>query len=448
MTKRTKRHRCLCMECNVLQDELYHPFWTTPNDRNLHVMDNDSQGICLPCMDTLIHSTNTEHATNKIIGYLTTQQKTEYLENVAAHEYNTLLDMGAVVLPYKNHSKFTDPLTLMFYSMIKENRIQTLKDNMHQVEQSASVEHRLWSNLYSESDGRAKGSKLGTSDLNQHCLPFLATYISRKLFPHRSFALQAHHNMTRSNEHILQGSQKSIRQNSITNQNDTEAVLHTEKINVLIRGPNLDTDQTPHIDGFSMKLILLIIDKTGNHGYKFNYVPKSHNLTSAHKDMVTEPLPKDLIETIHAERGSIIVFFENLIHSGGPASTPTMTSTPTPKPDNVNYIPFGRMLHEIHINRINWFHKQNKEHSHPTVSPTDISFQLSLRYGTITNEDNTPNRTNTWYVNQTNDSAIEAPIRTVLQQHSNSGREYLRNNDAAYIKRICQGLRSSRRVKS
>ena len=428
-TPYTMPRRKNCKTCENKEAILYHPFWSNANNERLHVKEKDyNSPICSQCVIMLKREHN-----DALVGCLKESEKKEYIDNVKAQLYNSLIEDGAVVInDLPCIKQIINDLTIYFYSRVKEDKILLLKDSKLK-DTPATTDHRVWSNIYNEDNNTA------TNTVHSLCSPLL-TLVTPKLMPHRHYALTAHRNFTslinNTNETLLQGSDRSIRKCSIENQKIVDNVLIVEKINVLCRGPKLNSIQTAHVDGNSMKLLLLLVDYTQATGYNFHFLPGSHNISN-HNELLETKLPLKCLEEIRAASGSIIAFFENTIHSGGHSSK-NGTNNTTGRNPLLNCTRSERLKHNEYIKNIKWFKDKSL--------PTDISFQILLRYGLITCSSTEPNKTNKWYGNITSDDGeANTPIQKELQNCSNNAQQHLRKLDKDYIQCMTLGKRASTR---
>jgi len=428
-----------CKSCfeRYPQSELYYVFWDEPNSLGCHV-DNSSVPKCFECIEVL--SDEEENCRGRVIGYLTKLQREDYFKNVTSDEYKALIEKGAVVFKDDKQYEAMNNLTRMFYGSVKDRKISTLKETVLQNTPLGSNPHRVWSNIYSD---EPKSRNNETNKYNAMCSPLL-TRISSKLVPHRFYALMAHRNyigrIEQTNKRLFEGN-VSIRQHYVDSLRKLEDVLCLEKVNVLARGPKADSCQTPHIDGNSFKLLLLLVDYTAGNGlYEFKYLPGSHDIENVQK-FQHEKFPLELMETINAKEGSVIAFFEKTIHGGGRGGSNPRNDGDRSNSD-LNYEPADRIIHNQYIEGVEWF--KGNEHT----LPTDVSFQLALRYGSMTDCSNVPNRTNTWMMGSTEDDGNGiTKVEEELKECMNNGLNELRKLDKVYINSIAFGRRVSPRKK-
>ena len=335
-------------------------------------------------------------------------------------------------------------LTREFYESVRDSDISPLKETVL-LNFVGENPHRVWSNIYSTEDADKRNYSAKMNKYNGLCSELL-THVSAKLVPHRHYALMAHRNyvnrIEQTNNFLFQGN-VNIRKHAVNKLRELEDILSVEKVNVLARGPNVDKCQTPHIDGKSFKLLLLLVDYTAGNGlYEFKYFPRSHNIGDAVK-FERKIFPLRLMETIHARQGSVIAFYEKTIHGGGRGgSSPRNDEDGTNS--HLNDVSSDRIIHNQYIERTKWFTSNER------TLPTDVSFQLALRYGCMTDSSNHPNRTNKWMKGSTEDEDNgDGPteIEKELKGCKNKAERELRKSDLAYMNFIALSHRVSPRRK-
>ena len=434
--------------CNGCQQRgvLNYPLWSIPNSSGLHVDLLDNKPLCADCC-IIKAKDDDKKERGDFIGYLSEKEKDEYIKNVVAEEHNNLLEEGVTVIDGESLKQGPSEiyLSLEFYNMLKEADLAPLRENVDDITKQSTNDYRVWCNLHSEEESRWNNT---TSKMNNLCTPLL-TELGARLMPHRHFAKLAHrrYNLHINNtmEFLLDGD--NIRQQAILQhqQQNTDAVLCLEKVNVLVRGPPLKSRQGPHIDGKSYKLIVLLVDYTDESGYEFLYLPRSHNINDLGRFLKTE-LPEKLMKSLRVKKGDLIVFFENTIHSGGKASEANDDALGTTSHSDYNA---GRRIKiEELMNRFVWFRHDEE------MFPSDISFQLSLRYGYLSDPGNNPNRSNLWFKNVTSDEdkenvkpEKETPIEMEIRTSMDNGKRELSEMDIDFMRRLVKapGWRKSRR---
>ena len=439
----TKLPKCKgCEQRNIP----YHPLWSFPNSSGLHV-DLNKQPLCEKCIIKTKDDKDNK-GLGTFIGYLSKQETEEYRKNVEADVHKKLLEEGVAVidgLSLKKGQSVSD-LSLLFYKMLRDKKLRPLRESVDDIKKKSTNDHRVWNNIYSEDDNK---SNKNTAKMNALCTPLL-TELASRLMPHRHYALTAH---LRYKSHInntmgslLDGG--NIRKRAIDHQRDTDAVLNLEKVNVLVRGPQLKSRQGAHIDGLSYKLIALLVDHTEG-GYEFLYVAGSHNIKN-HMKLLDKEFPERLMKRMLVKKGDLITFFECTIHSGGKASKQNDDATETTT-GHSNCDHGSRLMHNEWIKGLNWF-----KHAEGTL-PSDVSFQLSLRHGYLSDSGTVPNRTNLWYKNlvsnDENNSEYddepkkETQIELEIKASRNNGQQRLSSMDSDFMDRMTRvdGWRKSRR---
>ena len=437
-----------CRSCNgkKQQSQLFHPFWDVPNSRGYYVDDWSDPTLCFKCIETLKEEDN---GGRKLIGFLRKDEKKEYVKNVSSAEHRTLIKNGAVVLEEEKLKETMNRLTLLFHKSVRERDIKKLNETFSLNGKVGKNPQRVWANIYSTENGDMRNNRATMEKYNALCSQLL-TSVSSKLVPHKHFALLAHRNFVgrseQTNDSLFEGN-GSIRKRSVQKLRELEDTLMVEKVNVLGRGPMVDRCQTPHIDGNTFKLLLLLVDYTAGNGlYEFKYFPSSHNIEDVGK-YEWEVFPLNLMESIYARQGTVIAFYEKTIHGGGRGGCVDRNDAHGRMNHNRNCGSSDRILHNDYIDGKKWFK------GYESVPPTDISFQLALRYGDMTDSSNSPNATNTWLKGSTLDeygngdglTEIEEDFKrsVTLKKAEND----LTVSDQSYMKIIAFAHRGSRRMK-
>ena len=98
--------------------------------------------------------------------------------------------------------------------------------------------------------------------MNNQMLPF-ETELGPILFSHEYYASIA---VSYGEGWKWQGRKKEI------NEIYQQPLLKVQDVNALIKGPSLDEAQSPHVDGYGLKLVVIFVDTCSGDGYEFRYI--------------------------------------------------------------------------------------------------------------------------------------------------------------------------------
>jgi hypothetical protein len=271
----------------------------------------------------------------------------------------------------------------------KENKSHSLKHNNRsdtkttteigtdKEEKESSTDHpaRRWLNLFRLDEHG------GDSKLNNQMLP-LETQLGRILFCHEYYASMAVSYGEGWNGEMSEWEGRSKEINDIYQQ----PLVKVQDVNALIKGPSLNEAQSPHVDGYELKLVVIFVDTCSGDGYEFRYIKGSHALFSMHEGYAKRTrLPMKDMTTIRVQEGHCIVFWESVVHAGGAASTCNPLVGKAAERANERYKSLGS-------DGFKFFGGNDT-----TTLPSDLSLQVTLQYAGCPSGSNIPNRTNTWY---------------------------------------------------
>jgi hypothetical protein len=243
--------------------------------------------------------------------------------------------------------------SLMEYTGVKAN-VDYLTNSM---QKGGYKNHsgRKWQNIY-PGEGR-HDYKEDCARITEATLP-LITLIEQCICPHDCYA---------RNAAILRNEIKSCHERT-TNIKYHE-LLTLRRINLLLRDQTLEDRQSLHIDGRYFGINAILVEKCGDDGYNFHYIPKSHTRINTHNECVW--VPKSFVRHAIIQQGELVVFAPSLIHAGGRASSPKSTQVNGYGYKNYgdHYIPWGDTHREQRYRNIGGYDKW-----------TDVSFQFMLSH--------------------------------------------------------------------
>lgn len=383
-----------CFKCNKSSSEVTArcvPYYKTADfgDGTRHIS-STTPSLCDNCGKEEIISGD-----ERVIGMLTSSYAEQY-EAAAARSMRHMDDLifdGLTVINDRQLMVLMQNLAegqlwpCMFSA--EENKSHPLKHNNRsdpkttteigtdKEEKESSSDHpaRRWSNLFRLDEHG------GDSTLNNQMLQ-LETLLGRIFFPHEYYASMA---VSYGEGWNGEMSEWEGRKNEI-NDMYQRPLLKVQDVNALIKGPSLDEAQSPHVDGYGLKLVVIFVDTCSGDGYEFRYIKGSHALLREHEDYAKRTrLPMKDMTTVRVGEGDCIVFWESVVHAGGAASTRNPLVGKAAERANERYTRLGS-------DGFKFFGGNDT-----TTLPSDLSLQVTLQYAGCPSGSNIPNRTNTWY---------------------------------------------------
>ena len=253
-------------------------------------------------------------------------------------------------------------------------------------EETFQNEHpeRRWLNLFHLDERGARNTTI-----NNQMVP-IQTWLGEFLFTHEHNASMAvlTGKALKSNGEGLNGEEFECRGKRIEEMRkiNDEPLVRVQDVNALIKGPSLNEAQSPHVDGYGLKIVVIYVYECGDAGYEFHYIEGSHALLESHKQHAKGTrLPMKDMTTIKVKKGDFIMFWESLVHAGGAASTRIPLAGKAATQARARYERLGS------TNFI-WFAGTDT-----TKLPVDLSLQWTFQCAGSPSGAMVPNRTNCWY---------------------------------------------------
>eukprot|EP00984_Skeletonema_dohrnii_P004721 scaffold1660_cov170-Skeletonema_dohrnii-CCMP3373.AAC.1 len=330
---------------------------------------------------------------NEFLGYLPSVTADQYEKSCKEDLIDVLHREGAIVTRLPTNIMQQIVHAIFYPRLVRQAKASNELNHSPYVASKKSQQyhpHRRWNNIFDLSDTNNTNSAF----LNA-CAP-LVTFLSQTLYPHENYALVAKKHFANSDTGTVT---QYNRREEIQRAKDYDPVLSIENVNVLIKGKDLLEQQSFHVDGLGLKLVLVYVDECSDSGYNFHFIPGSHNLLCHHGVCSQENrLPASVAKKLTAKQNECIIFFQSVIHGGGASSGGATSKAASKNSDGSNCTGFilqkkrRKWISDDTANkleRFRWFADQ--------TMPTDISFQISFQYGANPGSYILPNRTNTWY---------------------------------------------------
>ena len=255
------------------------------------------------------------------------------------------MDNGIVVLDPKKDCSAQG--TLGFLKNVLHEKLLQSNQGMdylkHIIKKQSNHPGRTWKQLYPSTGGDRIRKLPWTKTISG-----LRLFLEKCILPDLYFARMAYIEIC------------TIKKDNIDHEKTmVNGFLQLWNVNALARSDDVTQPQMAHIDGTGINLICIIIENCGDDGYKFECVPKSHNLLEEHD--TTKKLPLAAMKKYAIQRGMLLVFAETLIHAGGVSS---MTSDE-----------YHDKYKDQDPPQINYFKKGNSN-----KYPTDLSFQFTFQH--------------------------------------------------------------------